>query len=208
MLRVHRSLLFMLGVAVLAALALPVTTFAHEHRDVGNYVFVVGFMNEPAFEGELNGIWVEVTEKGTERPVEGLAETLQAQVIHGTSERDMTLDPAFGEPGVYTSVFYPTADGDYTFRFFGTIEGNQVDESFTSSPEGFNAVDASADFQFPNAVPSADILASQLSSAQNMARIALGVGAAGLLAGIAGMALALRSRRAASHSGAAEPRRA
>ncbi len=118
-----RSIVVFLA-AALVALSLPGSTAAHEHREVGNYVFVVGFMNEPAFEGELNGIWVKVTTKDTEQPVEWLAETLKAQVIHGASERDMVLEPAFGEPGVYTSVFYPTADGDYTFRFFGTIEGN------------------------------------------------------------------------------------
>ena len=198
-----RSIMVVLA-AVLVALALPGSAAAHEHREVGNYVFVVGFMNEPAFEGELNGIWVSVTTKDTEQPVEGLAETLNAQVIHGASEREMALEPAFGEPGVYTSVFYPTADGDYTFRFFGTIEGNQVDESFTSSPDGFNSVSASAEFQFPAAVPGADTLASQLASAQNTARIALGVGAAGLLAGLAGLMAGLRARGSRSAPGVRE----
>lgn len=192
--RAIRSIVVVLA-AALAILALPGSAAAHEHREVGNYVFVVGFMNEPAFEGELNGIWVSVTRKDTEQPVEGLAETLKAQVIHGASEREMALEPAFGEPGVYTSVFYPTADGDYTFRFFGTIEGNQVDESFTSSPDGFNSVSTPAEFQFPAEVPGAGTLASQLASAQTTARIALGVGAVGLVAGLAGLMAALGTRR-------------
>jgi hypothetical protein len=61
----------------------------------------------------------------------------------------MTLKPAFGEDGVYESVFIPTQPGDYSFRFFGEIDGVAVDETFTSSPEGFDSVIARADLEFP-----------------------------------------------------------
>ncbi|MDA1279892.1 MAG: hypothetical protein O3B95_07600 [Chloroflexi bacterium] len=37
------------------------TVFAHEGRDVGDYRFVVGFINEPAVEGMLNGVSLRVT---------------------------------------------------------------------------------------------------------------------------------------------------
>jgi len=37
------------------------TVLAHEGRDVGDYNFVVGFINEPAVEGMLNGVSLRVT---------------------------------------------------------------------------------------------------------------------------------------------------
>lgn len=37
------------------------TVLAHEGRDVGGYNFVVGFINEPAVEGMLNGVSLRVT---------------------------------------------------------------------------------------------------------------------------------------------------
>ena len=37
------------------------TALAHEGRDVGDYNFVVGFINEPAVEGMLNGVSLRIT---------------------------------------------------------------------------------------------------------------------------------------------------
>ena len=179
--------------AVLAAVVVPGIASAHEHREVGEYEFVVGFANEPAYENEQNGIWVSVKNHETGAPVEGLEGTLKAQVIYGASTRDMELAPAWGEEGVYTSNFYPTAAGDYTFRFFGDINGTPVDESFTSSPEGFNAVGSVSELQFPAQVSTNAQLQSQIRTAQML-------GAAGLVVGVAGLLLAawaLRSRRSA-----------
>lgn len=132
----------------LAILLQPTTGLAHEHRDVGDYTFTVGFINEPAIQGDTNGIWVEILQG--DEPVTGLADTLQAQVLFGDQTRDFTLTPAWGEDGVYRAVFIPTEPGDYTFRFFGQINDVDVDESFTSSPEGFDSVQPRADLEFPS----------------------------------------------------------
>jgi MprA protease rhombosortase-interaction domain-containing protein len=132
--------------------ATPFSALAHETRTVAtDYEFVVGFINEPAIQGDTNGIWVKIT-KG-DQPVLGAADTLQAQVSTGDQVKDMTLTPAFGEDGVYESVFIPTQPGDYTFRFFGDLGGVAVDETFTSSPEGFDSVAPRSDFEFPSATP-------------------------------------------------------
>lgn len=131
----------------LAFLVQPLVTSAHENRDVGDYSITVGFITEPAIQGDTNGIWVEFM-KG-DAPVTGLADTVQAQVIFGDQTRDFELTPAWGEDGVYEAVFIPTEPGDYTFRFFGQIEGVEIDETFTSSPEGFDSVAARADLEFP-----------------------------------------------------------
>lgn len=137
------------GAMLIALIAfLPIPASAHETRTVGtDYEFVVGFINEPAIQGDTNGMVVEISKGG--QPVLGAADTLQAQVGTGDQVQDMTLTPAYGEDGVYQSVFIPTQPGDYTFRFFGDLEGVAVDETFTSSPEGFDSVAARTDFEFP-----------------------------------------------------------
>jgi len=43
----------------------------------------------------------------------------------------------------------PTAPGDYTFRFTGTIGDQEIDESFTSSPTTFDTVQDPVKLQFP-----------------------------------------------------------
>lgn len=138
-----------LGVIVLAVLAFtPHLASAHETRTVGtDYEFVVGFINEPAIQGDTNGIWLRITKGG--QPVMGAAETLQAQVGFGDQVKDLTLSPAHGEDGVYESVFIPTEPGDYSFRFAGNVEGVAVDETFTSSPEGFDSVRPRSELEFP-----------------------------------------------------------
>ncbi|MEX2446065.1 MAG: hypothetical protein WD734_01910, partial [Dehalococcoidia bacterium] len=45
-------------------LAAPRIAQAHESRDVGPYNFVVGWMAEPAIEGEKNGIDLRITQDG------------------------------------------------------------------------------------------------------------------------------------------------
>ena len=194
-----------LGVLLSGALVLPGAAFAHEHREIGEYVFVVGFLNEPAFQGEQNGISVTITRKDTGEPVAGLAETLKAQVIMGAEQREMALHQAWGdtwgEKGQYTAPFYPTAAGDYTFRFFGEIDGTPIDEKFTSSPDTFSSVESPSELQFPNTVPSADQISAELAAARRSARMATILGGAGLAAGVLGSVTALiafRVRRSSS----------
>jgi hypothetical protein len=45
----------------MAALAAPAIVLAHEVRDVGEYQFVVGFIDEPVFAGQKSGLEFLVT---------------------------------------------------------------------------------------------------------------------------------------------------
>lgn len=151
-----RRLLASVGLIALLAALTPMIASAHEHREVGNgqYGLTVGFLDEPAFVGLKNGLDLRVEalgpaaspaagaseEDGT--PVEGLAGSLQAEVIYGDQTMLLEVTPRFGEPGAYRSVFFPMAEGDYTFHIFGEIEGVAIDESFTSSPDTFGSVEA------------------------------------------------------------------
>jgi len=186
------------GVVALLALLIPVSASAHERREVGTYKFVVGFLNEPAFQEEQNGLSVRITDKASENPVENVQDTLKAQVIFGDQQREVTLRPVWNDPGHYKSDFYPTAAGAYTFRFFGEIEGTAIDEAFTSSPDGFDEVKAPVDVQFPVQVPVVGSLNSELVAARNAARTATLLGGAGLAIGAISLivaVLALRGRR-------------
>jgi hypothetical protein len=168
----HRFARFAAGFGVLVLFfgMVPSGASAHEHRDVadGQYSLVVGFLDEPAFTGEKNGLDLRVAkhdpaaagaettegeeaveEEGT--PVVGLEDTLKAEVIYGDQKMELTLEPRFQAPGAYDAHFFPTAAGDYTFRIYGDIEGAAIDETFTSSPEGFSSVQAREDLEFPKA---------------------------------------------------------
>jgi hypothetical protein len=143
---------------------------AHEHREVGNYEFVVGFISEPAISEELNGLSLRVTQaqapdaaaatpvgdaatpaavEPVQVGVEGLESTLQAEVIYGDQKMTLTLSPAWQDPGAYQSWFIPMQPGDYSFHIWGEINGQQVDETFTSSPDGFDSVQDRTTLQFP-----------------------------------------------------------
>jgi hypothetical protein len=157
-----RTFLFATTLAALLAVAasLPAAVSAHETRDVagGKYHLVVGFLDEPAYTGFKNSLDLRVTDAALPTPaagetatngVEGLESTLQVVIIYGDQKKTLTLEPRFRTPGAYNAWVIPMAAGDYTFHIFGTINGEAIDENFTSSPEGFGAVEDAASIQFP-----------------------------------------------------------
>lgn len=184
---------------------------------MGEYQFVVGFMTEPALEGIKNGVSLEVTQG--EAPVEGLEDALQVEVTHVPSDtsKTMNLRTVFGEPGHYTADLIPTAPGHYRFRFFGAIEGMEVDETFDSKSGGggFDDVQPAAELQFPESLPEtreieaavrgaqstaqeAQDMALQAedgaSSARVLAIVGIALGAVGIVAGVGSTAVMLRRR--------------
>ena len=184
------------GLFAIGALVAATPVLAHEVREVQGYQFVVGFIDEPVFTGQKSGLEFQVTRN--DEPVTGLVETLEAEVIYGDQRRDLPLSPRFGEDGWYQSVFFPTAAGAYTFHISGTIDGQQIDESFTSGPETFNEVEEATSGQFPVSLPTASELAADAergAEAADRVNIALAVGAAGIILGLIAVGLALAGRR-------------
>jgi hypothetical protein len=184
--------------AVLAAALLALTvsaTLAHEEREVGDYAFVVGFIDEPVFTGQKSGL--EFFVSSGEEPVEGLEETLETEVTFGSQTRELEISPRFGEAGAYESVFFPTAAGPYTFRIYGDLEGSAIDETFTSSPDGFGEVEELAGGQFPVQFPeTADVVrdAEAGANAATQATIALVLAVAALLAALVALGLTVARR--------------
>jgi len=208
----YRSLvlLFVTLALLLLPLASPGIAFAHERRPVaGKYQFVVGFLNEPAIAGQMNGIDLRVSIPGdNDKPVEGLDKTIKAEVIVGGGARSMPLplQARFGQPGAYAGYFMPTREGSYIFHFTGTIEGSPIDERFESGPGRFNDVQAVQPLQFPDKLPDAQAAASEVNSAREDAATARTLAVAAIVVGVAGLvvgALSLARRRGAR--GAAPP---
>jgi hypothetical protein len=196
-LTVDRRRRLMTGAAALllvSSIAQPVA--AHEERELGEHTIVVGFIDEPVFVGAKSGLEFFVS-RG-DQPVEGLEETLQAEVTAADQTRVLAISPRFGQPGAYESVFFPTAPGDYTFRIFGILEGTDIDESFTSSPEGFSEVEDVTSAQFPVQFPAhAELVeaAERGEQAAGQVTVALVLAAAGVLLGLVALGVALAGRR-------------
>ncbi len=124
---------------------------AHEHREVadGTYELTVGFINEPAYQNLQNGLSLRVVTVDGEKPVEGLVDTLEAEVIYGDQSMKLELEPVFNDPGHYQAIFFPTATGAYSFHITGEIDGNEIDETFEAGPETFSEVEPIEPLQFP-----------------------------------------------------------
>jgi hypothetical protein len=169
---------------------------AHEQRDVGDYTFTVGFLEEPVFTGQKSGLDLRVAQG--DQPVEGLEETLQAEVTFSGQSRDLEISPVFGQPGAYRSVFFPTAAGPYSFHITGDVGGTPVDETFSSGPDTFGEVEDVAGGQFPVQYPATgDVVrdAEAGANAATTATIGLVLGGAGLLVGLVALGLTIARRR-------------
>ncbi len=226
-----RRFLAATALAVIAITALAPGADAHERRQVGSYVVVVGFDVEPAFVEDENAALIQVF-RADGQPVEGVEKTLKVEVSTGGASRTFDLKPRPRQPGTYVAEFIPTKTGAYTFRFFGTIENQTVNERFESGPNRFDEVVSKGDLQFPAKVPSNGELAARLQQSRpsdgspnagaagaddvrraldraNSARTTgITIGAIGIVLGLAGVALglyALTARRGGGSATRGEP---
>lgn len=220
------------GVAAAACLVGGPAAFAHEQRHVGAYQLTVGWGHEPTYIGAENSVQLFVHDAHG-NPVDGLGAppTLQVEAIFGsqtTSPLDLAAsfdpDTALGMHGEFDAPIIPTAAGNYTFHFFGSINGQKVDERFTSGPTTFNTVSDPTGVEFPAKVPTVPDLASLTSrlaprvdhatalasastsranSAHTLGLVGLILGAVGLVAGVAlggtGLVEARRMKPAGQH---------
>ena len=183
---------------------------AHERREVGQQIFVVGFGEEPAYAGQPNSVQLILSDL-KERPVTDLGDALSVEVVFGDQRKKLSLEPGFvvgvfGEPGDYRAYFVPSRPGQYTFQFSGTIKGQQVDETFTSGPQTFDDVQDPAAQMFPVRDPSTGQLAERLdrgaarldSSIDDVEQglvVARVLGIAGIVVGLAALGVALAALR-------------
>jgi hypothetical protein len=182
-----RQLTALVILAVTLALAGP--ALAHERIEVGPYVIVVGWQNEPPIVGERNAILLEVTEGET--PVEGVESGLNLELLYGGQSYRSNLSPA-GEPGVYLAELFPTVRGQYSVHLIGTIGDTAVD--VTVEPE---EVFPGSRLQFPQAQPDPLDMQEQIAVLEGQLETARLLAIGGLVAGLIGLvvaALGLRRR--------------
>ena len=200
-------------VASALALSVVLPASAHEVRTVGAYQFTVGWLHEPAYADEQNAVQFLLKDsKGN--PVTDLGDTLKVEVIYQTQKMPaLSLNPTFdpdtglGMPGEYLASIIPTRPGNYTFHFTGSVKGQSVDQSFTSSPTTFDEVKEPTAVEFPAQDPTraqvsqrldridARVAAAQ-STAKNDADLARNLAIAGIVLGALGtVALIITLRR-------------
>jgi hypothetical protein len=147
---------------------------AHEGRKVGNYMFHVGFGDEPAYAGAKNSVQLLLHDAKTDKPVTSIGDDLKVDVTQGQGSASndaqkltMNVEPffevgEFGTPGDYRAFFIPTVPGTYTFHFTGSINGQKVDQKFTSGPQTFSDANDPAQVEFPVKDPSGVQLSARL----------------------------------------------
>lgn len=215
------------GVTVLLA-ASP--AFAHEQRKVGAVQLTVGWQHEPTYVGAQNAVAIFIHD-ASGAPIDDLGSppSLQVTVTSGNQTSpplDLTAsfdpDTGLGTHSEFDASITPTVPGDYTFHFTGTINGQAVDEKFTSGPKTFDTVHDPTAVEFPvktptvsdvsgltnrlsprvdSALAAAKSNADKANSAHDLALIGVIVGIVGIVlgAGLGGAGL-MAARRARSTS--------
>ena len=201
-----------LGLAVLVG-PLAGTAFAHERRTVGTLQLVVGWGSEPTYTGYLNGVQVTIRDAsggGDPVPVTDAADTLKVEVAFGDQKvGPLNLDTVFNSPGEYQAPLVPTRAGVYTFRFVGTVKGQAVDQTFTSSDTTFESPEETSAIEFPVKDPSPAELSGRIErvdtrasaatrsadDAKSKGSTAIVVGAVGLVLAVVALGLAFLFRK-------------
>ena len=101
---------------------------AHITKVFGNYVVEIGWDNEPAYTGLVNGAQVTI-KKGsgdTAQPVINALKDLQISVKYGTITKPLDFLPSSTVDGQYHAVLIPTRVGTYSLVFAGTVEGQAI----------------------------------------------------------------------------------
>jgi hypothetical protein len=149
------------GAAAVLTIALVGTIQAHVLKDFGSYGVALGWVVEPTYVGQVNAVQVVVKDKQGKAVTDLADGDLKVIVsVGGQDSAALALnnkfdpDTGLGVPGDYEAPITPTASGDYTFHLTGSIHGQAVDETATSSDATFNSAVEATDIQFPNKLPS------------------------------------------------------
>jgi hypothetical protein len=176
------AFLFSIGLLLMTA----DTALAHDRVEVGPYVIIIGWENEPPVVGDRNFLVIDITKD--EAPVEQVEATLDLRVLYGGRTFTANLNPT-STPGRYKVDMYPTVRGQYTVEFSGMIEDLAV--NVESEPE---EVLPAAVLQFPESPPGTtelqteiDDLAAQLQTARLMGISGIVLGLIGTIVGVVGV---------------------
>lgn len=133
---------------------------AHEGRMIGDYEIVFGWRIEPAYAGVFNGPEITFTHHDTDEPLDNADEIFTLIVQFGDQSMPLRLYPVAGTRGHYTADLIPTRPGDYTFILSGTLDGEEISETFTSADGSFSTVEPAGDILFPALDTDSDAIAA------------------------------------------------
>ncbi len=214
----------------------PLLAYAHERRvyQIGgkDYTFVVGFLNEPTSVDDKSGVDLSVMlgngaptmgpdgdmdgPPAATDPATGLEKDLKAEVSAGSEKKVFDFAPAYGAPGHYRAIFYPSVATTYTFRIFGAINKVPVDISWGCNSSGqapadnmqavkisdgvtqkltsgaFGCPSAKTDQVFPAPQATLASLDQKVADGSTKGTVAIVISLVGL---VAGMGTMLRSRK-------------
>ena len=173
------------GLLILAGLLIYGTALAHEEIVSGDYVLVVGWLEEPPLAGLKNAVSIEVSHVDDDTPVAGAEATLTAEIRYGGQARDLVLRPIEGKPGAYAGDFIPTRRGTYTLVLGGSIEGQPVEASAE-----IEEVTSAGSLEFPEAQPTTEELQASIEEVRGEVSGARAFGVAGLALAAIGLVLA------------------
>lgn len=159
---------------------------AHTRVEIGPYVIIVGWLEEPVIVGERNAIIVEISENDI--PVQNVEATLDLELLYAGQSFRSNINPT-ETAGFYTAQVFPTVRGQYSVRLFGDINGLEIDEIIT--PE---EVFPASRIQFPEAEPDTfelkarvDQLEASLQTARLTSYFGIAVGLIGTVLGALGV---------------------
>lgn len=128
-----KRILFVLTLLSLLVLAPPAAAHNTYPTDDGKFLLVLGDQNEPMYTWKWTGLDLFVRVNGTNAPVTGVEETLNATLIApGGEELSLPLGPQFASPGAYQFVegYLYTQPGLYKVRLEGDVNGTPVSGTF------------------------------------------------------------------------------
>jgi len=180
----HYLVAFVLALGLLGAVSRP--ALAHTRVEIGPYVIVVGWSQEPAIVGERNALILEISQN--DAPVVGAESGLDAELSYAGRTFRTNLVPS-ETPGLYTAEIFPTVRGQYALRLFGRLGDLEMDE--TLEPE---EVFPASRIQFPEPQPDLRELQkeweSRLARVESQSQTGRLLAIGGLVTGLIGIGLA------------------
>jgi hypothetical protein len=194
-----------LWMAIGAFLASAPPAAAHAHVTVGEYELIVGWRQEPAIVGVLNGLDLGIERhfpNGTTAWVVGVENNLTATLSTGPASVQKSLAPQDNRPGWYTFDVIPTVPGAYVVRLNGTLSSTR-----SNVPVNLDPVDPASAYQFPVSDPTASELRDAITRLQNqnaqlatLLIVAIAVAIIGTAVGGASLVFAIRTARSERRS--------
>jgi len=191
----------LLGTAVGGLLLAAPPVSAHATRIVGEYELTVGWREEPAIVGILNGLDLGIEDhlsNGTTIWVVGVESNLTATLSTGPATKMYSLFPQDGRPGWYTFDVIPTVAGAYSVKLVGMLNTTAVNVTVP-----LDTVAQASDYQFPVTGPSATdlqnsitALSAQLATLQTLLTVLVAVAVLAVLFGAVSLAFTIRTMRA------------